>query len=142
MGFTEATAKNGRQQVRGIQSTTATPNNVFAKLRNQPLQPKTISEPTTNFGFRAKQIAMEESDFYPFAKSQEKRANTLLALKDLDADKIDWTLGGRTQLLVQGQPLNIAPEKWSLIVNTKNLSGLSGDEIDYVLSWLRQEDVK
>ena len=121
---------------------TATPNNVFAKLRNQPLQPKTISEPTTNFGFRAKQIAMEESDFYPFAKSQEKRANTLLALKDLDADKIDWTLGGRTQLLVQGQPLNIAPEKWSLIVNTKNLSGLSGDEIDYVLSWLRQEDVK
>ena len=67
---------------------TATPNNVFAKFRNQPLQPKTISEPTTNFGFRAKQIAMEESDFYPFAKSQEKRANTLLALKYLDANKV------------------------------------------------------
>lgn len=121
---------------------TATPNNVFAKLRNQPLQPKTIAEPTTNFGFRAKQIAMEESDFYPFAKSQEKRANTLLALKDLDADKIDWTLGGRTQLVMKGQPFSISPEKWALIVNTKNLSGLPGDEIDYILSWLREDNVK
>ena len=121
---------------------TATPNNVFAKLRNQPLQPKTIAEPTTNFGFRAKQIAMEESDFYPFAKSQEKRANTLLALKDLDADKIDWTLGGRTQLMMKGQPFSISPEKWALIVNTKNLSGLPGDEIDYILSWLREDNVK
>ncbi len=121
---------------------TATPNNVFAKLRNQPLQPKTIVEPTTNFGYRAKQIAMEESDFYPFAKSQEKRANTLLALKDLDADKIDWTLGGRTQLMMKGQPFSISPEKWALIVNTKNLSGLPGDEIDYILSWLREDNVK
>ena len=121
---------------------TATPNNVFAKFRNQPLQPKTISEPTTNFGFRAKQIAMEESDFYPFAKSQEKRANTLLALKDLDADKVDWTLGGRTQLTAKGQPFSISPEKWALIVNTKNLSGLPGDEIDYILSWLRDNNVK
>jgi len=121
---------------------TATPNNVFAKFRNQPLQPKTISEPTTNFGFRAKQIAMEESDFYPFAKSQEKRANTLLALKDLDADKVDWTLGGRTQLTMRGQPFSISPEKWGLIVNTKNLSGLPGDEIDYILSWLRDNNVK
>ena len=121
---------------------TATPNNVFAKFRNQPLQPKTISEPTTNFGFRAKQIAMEESDFYPFAKSQEKRANTLLALKDLDADKVDWTLGGRTQLVMKGQPFSVSPEKWALIVNTKNLSGLPGDEIDYILSWLRDDNVK
>ena len=121
---------------------TATPNNVFAKFRNQPLQPKTISEPTTNFGFRAKQIAMEESDFYPFAKSQEKRANTLLALKDLDADKVDWTLGGRTQLVMKGQPFSVSPEKWALIINTKNLSGLPGDEIDYILSWLRDDNVK
>lgn len=121
---------------------TATPNNVFAKFRNQPLQPKTISEPTTNFGFRAKQIAMEESDFYPFAKSQENRANTLLALKDLDADKVDWTLGGRTQLVMKGQPFSVSPEKWALIVNTKNLSGLPGDEIDYILSWLRDDNVK
>jgi len=134
----------------------ATPNNVFQKNRNRlaPFVGEEVDEATvklvdqetgelTSFPkAQAKQNELEQSDFYPFAKSQEKRANTLLALKDFDGEKIDWTLNGRTQLPFNGQPMVINPQRWSELVNVKDLSSAPGDEVDYILSWLKQDDVK
>lgn len=89
-----------------------------------------------------KQAELEESDFYPFAKAEEKRANTLFALRNINGEMVDWTLGGRTQLLKNGQPFAVSEQQWSNLINTKDLSYVPGDDIDYVLSWLRQPDVQ
>ena len=89
-----------------------------------------------------KQAELEESDFYPFAKAEEKRANTLFALRNINGEMVDWTLGKRTQLLKNGEPLVVSEQQWSNLINTKDLSYVPGDDIDYILSWLRQPDVQ
>ena len=52
------------------------------------------------------------------------------------------TLGKRTQLLKNGEPLVVSEQQWSNLINTKDLSYVPGDDIDYILSWLRQPDVQ
>ena len=89
-----------------------------------------------------KQADLEEGDFYPFAKAEEKRANTLFALRNINGEMVDWTLGARTQLLKNGQPFAVSEQQWSNLINTKDLSYVPGDDIDYILSWLRQPDVQ
>lgn len=89
-----------------------------------------------------RQAELEESDFYPFAKAEEKRANTLFALRNINGEMVDWTLGGRTQLLKNGLPFAVSEQQWSKLINIKDLSYVPGDDIDYVLSWLKQPDVQ
>lgn len=134
----------------------ATPNNVFRRNRNRlaPLASDDITEATVrqvspitgeirDFPVaQAKQAELEESEYYPFAKSVEKRANTLLALRGFDGDKVDWTLGGRTELLYNGQPIAMTTTRWNTLMQPQKLDVLPGDEIDFILSWLKQDDVK
>jgi hypothetical protein len=134
----------------------ATPNNVFQKNRNRlaPVAKEPITEATTQqvnkktgkvttfLKAQGRQNELEQSDFYPFAKSQEKRANTLLALSEFDGDKIDWTLGGQVELIYRNKPLSFDGNTWSRLINVDNLSSSPGDELDYITSWLTQNDVK
>ena len=134
----------------------ATPNNVFQKNRNRlaPVAKEPITEATTQqvnkktgkvttfLKAQGRQNELEQSDFYPFAKSQEKRANTLLALSEFDGDKIDWTLGGQVELIYRNKPLSFDGNTWSRLINVDNLSSSPGDELDYITSWLTQNDVR
>jgi len=113
---------------------TITPNRFFNQKETGELGDMLASQ--------LKQVELEESDFYPFAKAEEKRANTLFALRNINGEMVDWTLGKRTQLLKNGEPLVVSEQQWSNLINTKDLSYVPGDDIDYILSWLRQPDVQ
>ena len=113
---------------------TTTPNRFFNQKETGELGDMLASQ--------LKQAELEESDFYPFAKAEEKRANTLFALRNINGEMVDWTLGKRTQLLKNGEPLVVSEQQWSNLINTKDLSYVPGDDIDYILSWLRQPDVQ
>ncbi len=135
---------------------TATPNNVLKQNRNRliPILGDDIVEPSVRQVNPAtgeirdfpvaqlKQTELENSDYYPFAKSVEKRANTLLALRGINGNDVDWTLGGQTQLMYNQQPLTISMVRWTQLMEPEKLDMLPGDEIDYILSWLKQDDVK
>jgi hypothetical protein len=113
---------------------TVTPNKFFNQKETGELGDMLPSQ--------LKQAELEESDFYPFAKAEEKRANTLFALRNINGEMVDWTLGNRTQLLKNGQPFTVSEQQWSNLINTKDLSYVPGDDIDYVLSWLREPNVQ
>ena len=113
---------------------TVTPNKFFNQKETGELGDMLPSQ--------LKQAELEESDFYPFAKAEEKRANTLFALRNINGEMVDWTLGKRTQLLKNGQPFTVSEQQWSNLINTKDLSYVPGDDIDYVLSWLREPNVQ
>jgi len=123
------------QAVRAEQDVmTITPNKFFNQGETSELDDMLPSQ--------LRQAELEESDFYPFAKAEEKRANTLFALRNINGEMVDWTLGGRTQLLKNGQPFIVSEQQWSKLINTKDLSYVPGDDIDYILSWLRQPNVQ
>ena len=90
-----------------------------------------------------KEIAsLTESDYYPIAKSIEKRVNTIHALKELNGSQVDWTLGGVLQALHRGQPLSFrVPELWSILINGANISTVGADEIISVVKWVQQPQV-
>ena len=116
--------------------------NVINLTPNQFFQKQETGELGDLLPSQIKQIELEEDDFYPFAKAVEKRANALFALKNINGEMVDWTLGQQTQLTKGGQPFLVSEQQWSKLINTKDLSYVPNDEIDYILSWLRQPNVQ
>lgn len=84
---------------------------------------------------------IEESDLYPFYKSQEKRANILYNLAAIDGEKVDWTLGDLIPPQHNGRPIQFNAETWAGFVSKHNLKGLNSDEVGSLLMWLRQPEV-
>ena len=85
---------------------------------------------------------LENNEYWPIAKSLEKRANVLYSLTEIDGNEIDWTLGSRVAPPTQlGKPLNISPDAWRSIVYPESLVGHADDEVATIVNWLKQNDV-
>jgi hypothetical protein len=108
---------------------------LFPNLEPSPVENRKMSD------VYADADAIENSDVYPFYKSQQNRANVLHELSNIDGHKVDWSLGGVAPALHRGQPLSFTDATWLAFVDAKNIIGSNSDEVNSVLVWLRSPQV-
>jgi hypothetical protein len=89
-----------------------------------------------------KQMLLEENDFYPQAKAVLNRMQNLQQLANIDGNMVDWTFGGRIQFLYNNQPISFTPEEWNAFVNPRNSAYVPNDKIQYIVSRLKDEDLR
>ena len=89
-----------------------------------------------------KQMMLEESDFYPQAKAVLNRMQNLQQLSGIDGDIVDWTFGGRIQFLYNNNPMSFTPQEWNAFVNPRNTAYVPNDKIQYIVSRLKDEDLR
>ena len=89
-----------------------------------------------------KQMLLEENDFYPQAKAVLNRMQNLQQLSTIDGDMVDWTFGGRIQFLYNNQPISFTPQEWNTFVNPRNTAYVPNDKIQYIVSRLKDEDLR
>ena len=89
-----------------------------------------------------KQMLLEENDFYPQAKAVLNRMQNLQQLANIDGNMVDWTFGGRIQFLYNNQPMSFTPEEWNAFVNPRNSAYVPNDKIQYIVSRLKDEDLR
>jgi hypothetical protein len=89
-----------------------------------------------------KQMLLEENDFYPQAKAVLNRMQNLQQLAKIDGNMVDWTFGGRIQFLYNNQPISFTPEEWNAFVNPRNSAYVPNDKIQYIVSRLKDEDLR
>jgi len=89
-----------------------------------------------------KQMMLEENDFYPQAKAVLNRMQNLQQLSSIDGDMVDWTFGGRIQFLYNNKPMSFTPEEWNAFVNPRNTAYVPNDKIQYIVSRLKDEDLR
>ena len=104
--------------------------------------PDVVPDSRTVVNAQREIASLTESDYYPIAKSIEKRVNAIHALRELNGSQVDWTLGGVLQALHRGQPLSFStPELWSILINGAGISTVGADEIISVVKWIQQPQV-
>ena len=89
-----------------------------------------------------KQMLLEENDFYPQAKAVLNRMQNLQQLANIDGSMVDWTFGGRIQFLYNNQPMSFTPQEWDAFVNPRNTAYVPNDKIQYIVSRLKDEDLR
>ena len=89
-----------------------------------------------------KQMLLEENDFYPQAKAVLNRMQNLQQLSNIDGSMVDWTFGGRIQFLYNNQPMSFTPQEWDAFVNPRNTAYVPNDKIQYIVSRLKDEDLR
>ena len=89
-----------------------------------------------------KQMMLEENDFYPQAKAVLNRMQNLQQLGAIDGDMVDWTFGGRIQFLYNNSPMSFTRQEWDAFVNPRNTAYVPNDKIQYIVSRLKDEDLR
>lgn len=89
-----------------------------------------------------KQMLLEENDFYPQAKAVLNRMQNLHQLSNIDGNMVDWTFGGKIEFLYNNQPISFTPEEWNAFVNPRNTAYVPNDKIQYIVSRLKDEDLR
>lgn len=89
-----------------------------------------------------KQMLLEENDFYPQAKAVLNRMQNLQQLSGIDGNIVDWTFGKRIEFLYNNKPMSFTPEEWNAFVNPRNTAYVPNDKIQYIVSRLKDEDLR
>jgi len=110
-------------------------------LRNR-INPETGEITGTQNLAANKQMLLEESDFYPQAKAILNRVQNLQQLATIDGDFVDWTFKGRIEFLYNNKPMSFTPQEWDAFVNPKNTTYVPNDKIQYIVSRLKDEDLR
>jgi len=147
------------------QSAHLLPDEYFAKFRNSTMPEKTrlaVDEPIAESPIinrinpetgeiigqqkqnlaANKQMLLEEDDFYPQAKAVLNRMKNLQQLAQIDGHMVDWTFGGKIQILYNNKPISFTFDEWTTLINPRTTTYIPNDKIQYVVSRLKDEDLR